>query len=129
IIGDGAWGMSLHEVSTAVEQNIPVIAGVFNDKSWAAEKKNQVDYYDNRFIGSNIEAPEFAEVAKSMGALGYTIDKAEDIAPVLKELLEKRKPVVLNNYVEGTQLAPPFRRDALKKPTRYLEKYKHLDYE
>lgn len=129
IIGDGAWGMSLHEVSTAVEQNIPVIACVFNNKSWAAEKKNQVDYYDNRFIGSNIEAPEFAEVAKSMGALGYTIDKPEQIEPVIKEVLEKRKPAVLNIYVDGTQLAPPFRRDALKMPTRYLEKYKHLDYE
>ncbi|MCF3943131.1 sulfoacetaldehyde acetyltransferase [Oceanobacillus alkalisoli] len=129
IIGDGAWGMSLHEVSTAVEQNIPVIACVFNNKSWAAEKKNQVDYYDNRFIGSDIKAPEFAEVARSMGALGYTIEKAEDIAPVVKEVLEKRKAAVLNIYVDGTQLAPPFRRDALKMPTRYLDKYKHLDHE
>lgn len=129
IIGDGAWGMSLHEVSTAVEQNIPVIACVFNNKSWAAEKKNQVDYYDNRFVGADIEAPDFAEVARSMGALGYTIDKAEDIQPIVKEVLEKRKPAVLNIYVDGTQLAPPFRRDALKLPTRLLDKYKHLDFE
>lgn len=129
IIGDGAWGMSLHEVSTAVEQNIPVIACVFNNKSWAAEKKNQVDYYDNRFIGSDIEAPDFAEVARSMGALGYTIDKPEDIAGVVKKVLEKRKPAVLNIFVDGTQLAPPFRRDALKMPTRFLDKYKHLDHE
>lgn len=128
IVGDGAWGMSLHEVSTAVEQNIPVIACVFNNKSWAAEKKNQVDYYDDRYVGSDIDAPEFSEVAKSMGALGYTIEKPEDIAPVIKEVLEKRKPAVLNIFVDGTQLAPPFRKDALKMPTRYLDKYKHLDY-
>lgn len=129
IIGDGAWGMSLHEVSTAVEQNIPVIACVFNNQSWAAEKKNQVDYYNNRFIGSDIQAPDFAEVARSMGALGYTIDKPEDIGKVVKEVLAKRKPAVLNIMVDGTQLAPPFRRDALQMPTRFLEKYKHLDYE
>lgn len=41
IVGDGAWGMSLHEVSTAVEQNIPVIACVFNNEAWAAEKKTR----------------------------------------------------------------------------------------
>src|SRR5690625_5050453 len=111
IIGDGAWGMSLHEVSTAVEQNIPVIACVFNNKSWAAEKKNQVDFYDDRYVGSDISAPDFASVAESMGALGYSIDRAEDIAPVIKEVLEKRKPAVLNIYVDGTQLAPPFRKD------------------
>lgn len=128
IVGDGAWGMSLHEVSTAVEQNIPVIACVFNNRSWAAEKKNQVDYYDDRYVGSNIEGPDFAEVAKSMGALGYTIDKAEDIGPTVKEVLKQRKPAVLNIYVDGTQLAPPFRKDALHMPTRLLDKYKHLDY-
>src|SRR5699024_1964349 len=118
IMGDGAWGMSLHEVSTAVEQNMLVIACAFNTRSCASEKKVQVDFYDNRFIGADMEAPEFAEVAKSMGALGFTIEKPEDIAPAVKEVLEKRKPAVLNIYVDGTQLAPPFRKDALKMPTR-----------
>ncbi|WP_077328929.1 sulfoacetaldehyde acetyltransferase [Virgibacillus siamensis] len=129
IIGDGAWGMSLHEVSTAVEQNIPVVACVFNNQAWAAEKKNQVDYYDDRYVGSDIKGPEFAEVAQSMGTLGFTIDKPEDIAPAIEEALQKRKPAVLNIYVDGTQLAPPFRKDALKMPTRMLDKYKHLDYD
>src|SRR5699024_9530366 len=73
IVGDGAWGMSLHEVSTAVEQNIPVIACVFNNNQWGAEKKNQVDYYNDRFIGSNIDGPNFAKVAESMGAWGCKI--------------------------------------------------------
>lgn len=129
IVGDGAWGMSLHEVSTAVEQNIPVIACVFNNASWGAEKKNQVDYYDNRFIGSDIEGPNFAEVAESMGALGFTVDQAEDVGPTIQKALEANKPTVINIKVDGTLLAPPFRKDALKMPTRFLDKYKHLDYE
>lgn len=128
IVGDGAWGMSLHEVSTAVEQNIPVIACVFNNASWGAEKKNQVDYYNDRFIGSNIEGPNFAEVAESMGALGFTVDKAEDIGPTIEKALKANRPTVINILVDGTQLAPPFRKDALKMPTRFLDKYKHLDH-
>ncbi|MEK5145707.1 MULTISPECIES: sulfoacetaldehyde acetyltransferase [Psychrobacillus] len=128
IVGDGAWGMSLHEISTAVEQSLPVIACVFNNESWAAEKKNQVDYYNNRFIGSNIEAPDFADVARSMGALGFTVKKAEDIGPAIEEALKAKKPAIIDIHVDGTMLAPPFRKDALEMPTRYLEKYKHLDY-
>lgn len=128
IVGDGAWGMSLHEVSTAVEQNIPVLACVFNNHAWAAEKKNQVDYYNNRFVGSNIKGPRFDKVAESMGALGYYIDKPEEISTAVKDALQKRKPAVLNIQVDGTQLAPPFRRDALKMPTRLLDKYRHLDH-
>ncbi|HLR53633.1 MAG TPA: thiamine pyrophosphate-dependent enzyme, partial [Pseudogracilibacillus sp.] len=119
----------LHEVSTAVEQNIPVIACVFNNKQWGAEKKNQVDYYNDRFVGSNIEGPKFAEVAEAMGAVGMTVDKAEDVGPAVKKALETKKPVVLDIMVDGTMLAPPFRKDALKMPTRYLDKYKHLDYD
>src|SRR5699024_372280 len=129
IVGDGAWGMSLHEVSTAVEQNIPVIACVFNNNQWGAEKKNQVDYYNDRFVGADIEGPQFAEVARSMGAEGYTVDKAEDVGPTIEKALASNKPTVIDIQVDGTLLAPPFRKDALKMPTRLLEKYKHLDHD
>ncbi|MFC0524729.1 sulfoacetaldehyde acetyltransferase [Pontibacillus salicampi] len=128
IVGDGAWGMSLHEVSTAVEQNIGVIACVFNNHAWSAEKKNQVDYYNNRFVGADIDAPDFAEVAQSMGAQGFRVDKPEDVGPTIAKAIESDKPTVIDIHVDGTQLAPPFRKDALKMPTRYLSKYKHLDY-
>jgi len=130
-VGDGAWGMSLHEVSTAVQEKLPTTSLVFHNKAWCAEKKNQIDFYNNRFIGCDIEAPNFAEVAKAMGANGYVVAKPEDVAPTFLKALEDNKngkPVVLEFEVDGTQLAPPFRRDALNLPERYLEKYKHLDY-
>jgi sulfoacetaldehyde acetyltransferase len=128
IIGDGAWGMSLHEVSTAVEENIPVVACVFNNGAWCAEKKNQVDFYNNRFVGADIQNPDFAEVARSMGAVGVRVDKPEEVGLAIKEAIKSNKPTVLDIQVDGTQLAPPFRKDALKMPTRLLPKYAHLDY-
>lgn len=128
IVGDGAWGMSLHEVSTAVTENLPVVACIFNNGAWCAEKKNQVDYYNNRFVGADIDNPDFAEVARAMGALGIRVEKAEDVGPAVKEALASGKPAVIDIQVDGTQLAPPFRRDALKLPVRYLPKYAHLDH-
>ncbi|WP_066290724.1 sulfoacetaldehyde acetyltransferase [Bacillus sp. FJAT-29937] len=128
IVGDGAWGMSLHEVSTAVEQNIPVVACVFNNNAWCAEKKNQVDFYNNRFVGADIQNPDFAEVARSMGAVGINVDKPEDVGPAIQRAIESNKPTVIDIQVDGTQLAPPFRKDALKMPTRLLPKYSHLDH-
>lgn len=128
IVGDGAWGMSLHEVSTAVEHNLPVVAIVFRNGAWCAEKKNQVDFYNNRFVGSEIPNPEsFVPVAIAMGAEGVRVDKPEDVGPALKRAISSRKPFVLEIVCDGTQLAPPFRKDALKMPTRYLPKYEHLD--
>lgn len=128
IVGDGAWGMSLHEVSTAVEQKLPVVALVFNNGAWCAEKKNQVDFYNNRFVGADIEGPDFAEVARSMNANGVRIESPDEIGPALKEAFASDKPTVLDIQVDGTKLAPPFRKDALKLPVRFMDKYKHLDH-
>ncbi|MBA9027359.1 MULTISPECIES: sulfoacetaldehyde acetyltransferase [Bacillaceae] len=128
IVGDGAWGMSLHEVSTAVEENIPVIACVFNNNAWCAEKKNQVDFYNNRFVGADIQNPDFAEVARSMGAVGIRVETPEELGPVIEAAIKSNKPTVIDIQVDGTQLAPPFRKDALKMPTRLLAKYSHLDH-
>ncbi|MCM3570387.1 sulfoacetaldehyde acetyltransferase [Neobacillus mesonae] len=128
IVGDGAWGMSLHEVSTAVSENIPVVACVFNNGAWCAEKKNQVDFYNNHFIGADIQNPDFAEVARSMGAVGIRVEKPEEVGPAIQKAIESNKPTVIDIQVDGTQLAPPFRKDALKLPTRLLPKYAHLDH-
>jgi sulfoacetaldehyde acetyltransferase len=128
IVGDGAWGMSLHEVSTAVEEDIPVIACVFNNGAWCAEKKNQVDFYNNRFVGADIQNPDFDEVARSMGAVGIRVDDPAEVGPAVDRAIKLNKPVVIDIHVDGTQLAPPFRKDALKMPTRLLPKYSHLDH-
>lgn len=129
IIGDGAWGMSLHEVSTAVEHGLPVIACVFRNMAWCAEKKNQVDFYNNRFYGVEIPNPvSFVPVAKAMGADGVRVEHPGEIRAAFEDALKSRRPTVLEFVVDGTQLAPPFRKDALALPTRYLPQYAHLDF-
>ena len=56
-VGDGAWGMSLQETLTAVRENVPAVAVVFNNQQWGAEKKNQIDYYADRYLGTNLQNP------------------------------------------------------------------------
>lgn len=128
--GDGAWGISgLSEVMTAVRENIPVIAVVFNNYEWGAEKKNQVDFYDDRYIGTNLrENPDYAQLAKDMGANGYRVENYKDVQDVVRTAVKSGKPCVIEAVIKGgkTVLAEPFRRDALKKPKRLLKKYKHL---
>ena len=133
IQGDGAWGISgLSEVMTAVREDIPVVAIVINNYEWGAEKKNQIDFYGNRFIGTNLpDNPDFAKVAEAMGAVGFTVEDYRDVQGVVREALASGKPCVINAIVEGGEkvLAEPFRRDALEMPTRYLDKYEHLNLE
>jgi sulfoacetaldehyde acetyltransferase len=126
-VGDGAWGMSFGELQTCVRENIPVTAVVFNNGQWGAEKKNHVDFYDNRFVGVNLDKqPSWAAVAKAMGAEGVRIEKLGDVGPALAAAAKAQsegKTTVLEMMVTR-ELGDPFRRDALALPVRHLDKYK-----
>jgi sulfoacetaldehyde acetyltransferase len=122
-VGDGAWGMSLQETLTCVRENIPVTAVVFNNGQWGAEKKNQIDFYADRYVGTNLQNPSFAGIARAMGAEGITVDKPDQIGDALKKATSSNKPTILEIMVTQ-ELGDPFRRDALKKPMRMLDKYK-----
>ncbi len=129
--GDGAYGISgIAEVMTAVRENIPVVAIVATNYEWGAEKKNQIDYYDNRFVGANLpDNPDYAKVAEEMGALGIKVDHPDQVGDAVKEAIASNRPCVINAIVQGGEevLAEPFRRDALNMPVRYLDKYSHLN--
>jgi sulfoacetaldehyde acetyltransferase len=126
-VGDGAWGMSFGELQTCVRENIPVTAVVFNNGQWGAEKKNHVDFYNNRFVGVNLEKqPSWAAVARAMGAEGLVVDRVSDVGPALAaaaKAQQEGRTTVLEMMVTA-ELGDPFRRDALSKPVRHLDKYK-----
>ncbi len=126
-VGDGAWGMSFGELLTCVREKIPVTAVVFHNRQWGAEKKNQVDFYGRRFVGSNLENPSFAAIARAMGAEGIVVEKLSDAGPALaaaSAAQQEGRTTVLEMMVTQ-ELGDPFRRDALRKPLRLLEKYKN----
>ena len=125
--GDGAWGMSMSEIMTCVRHDIPVTAVVFHNRQWGAEKKNQVDFYNRRFVAGELENQSFAGIARAMGAEGVTIDKLEDVGPALRKAIDAQMTRGKTTVIEimcTRELGDPFRRDALSKPVRFLEKYK-----
>ncbi len=125
--GDGAWGMSLVETMTCVRHNIPVTAVVFHNRQWGAEKKNQVDFYNRRFVAGELDNQSFAEIARSMGAEGITVDRLEDVGPTLQKAIDMQMNEGKTTIIEimcTRELGDPFRRDALSTPVRHLDKYK-----
>ena len=125
--GDGAWAMSMVEVMTAVRHDIPVTAIVFHNRQWGAEKKNQVDFYDNRFVAGELEGGEnYAEIARAMGAVGVRVDQLEDVGPALTAAIDAQMNEGKTTVIEimcTKELGDPFRKDAMSIPVRHLEKY------
>ncbi|MDI5983829.1 sulfoacetaldehyde acetyltransferase [Halomonas sp. M4R5S39] len=124
--GDGAWGMSLMETMTAVRHEIPVTAVVFHNRQWGAEKKNQVEFYNRRFVAGELDNQSFAAIGRAMGAEGITVDRLEDVGPALRKAIDLQMTEGKTCILEimcTRELGDPFRRDALKTPVRLLEKY------
>ena len=129
--GDGAWAMSMVETMTCVRHDIPVTAVVFHNCHWGAEKKNQVDFYDRRFVAAELTNQDFVKIANSMGAEGIKVDKLEDVGPALKKAIDMQmndKKTTVIEIMCTRELGDPFRKDALSKPVRFLDKYKDYGY-
>lgn len=125
--GDGAWGMSMSEIMTAVRHDIPVTAVVFHNRDWGAEKKNQVEFYDRRFVAAELVSESWAGIAQAMGAEGIVVDSLDQVGPALKKAVAMQMDEGKTTVIEimcTRELGDPFRRDALSKPVRFLEKYK-----
>jgi sulfoacetaldehyde acetyltransferase len=125
-VGDGAWGISLNELLTCAREKIGVTVIVFNNGQWGAEKKNHVDFYSQRFNAVNLDSPSWAKVAQAFGCAGVTVDRLADVGPALQASVQAQaegKCTVIEMMLTQ-ELGDPFRRDALSKPVRYLDKYK-----
>ena len=125
--GDGAWAMSMNEIMTSVRHDVPVTAVVFHNRQWGAEKKNQVDFYGRRFVAGELEGGEnWSEIARAMGAEGVRVDQLDDVGPALDAAIDAQMNARRTTVIEvmtTKELGDPFRKDALSRPVRHLEKY------
>jgi sulfoacetaldehyde acetyltransferase len=125
-VGDGAWGISFNELLTCMRERIGVTVVLFNNGQWGAEKKNHVDFYSRRYQGVNLQNPSWSGVARAFGCEGATVERLADVGSALRSAAQAQqqgKTTVLE-FMVTQELGDPFRRDALSKPVRLLEKYK-----
>lgn len=124
LVGDGAWSMCLQEVMTAVTEKLNFVSVVFNNSQYGAEKRNQFDFFKERYFFTNLENPNFADIAENMGAFAVRVTRAEEIGPAMEKAYAAGRPAVVEIVVDPKVLTEPYRRDALKMPVRAISKYK-----
>ncbi len=113
LMGDGGFGMTISELSTAVQHNINTVTLVMNNQCWGAEKAYQRDFFNGRYIGADIVNPPFDKVAELYGARGFKAEKLSDVAGAVEAALACGKPAVVDIAVDPAALYS-FRRDSFK---------------
>jgi len=120
--GDGAFGISMNEMSSCARKEWPSITMViFRNYQWGAEKRNSILWFDDNFVGTELD-PElsYAKVAVACGLKGIAVRTMEETTKALKQSCEDQKKGI-TTFIEvilNQELGEPFRRDAMKKPVK-----------
>ncbi len=113
LMGDGGFGMTVSELSTAVDHGINTVTIVMNNKCWGAEKAYQRDFFGGRYIGADVSSPPFDALAELYGAAGFRADTLAGVAEAIEAALACGKPAVIDVAVDPAALYS-FRRDSFK---------------
>jgi len=120
--GDGAFGISMNEMSSCARKEWPAITMViFRNYQWGAEKRNSILWFDDNFVGTELD-PElsYSKVATACGLKGVTVKTMEETTKAIKQSCEDQKKGI-TTFIEvilNQELGEPFRRDAMKKPVK-----------
>jgi sulfoacetaldehyde acetyltransferase len=118
--GDGAFGISMNEMGSIGRDGWPAITMViFRNYQWGAEKRNTTLWYDNNFVGTELNPKmSYAKVAEGCGLKGVIARTQQQVSDALKAALADQAKGV-TTFIEvilNQELGEPFRRDAMKKP-------------
>ena len=86
--GDGAFGISMNEMSSCAREEWPAITMViFRNYQWGAEKRNSILWFDDNFVGTELD-PElsYAKVADACGLKGITARTMEETTKAIRNL-------------------------------------------
>ncbi|MEO1961789.1 MAG: sulfoacetaldehyde acetyltransferase [Paracoccus sp. (in: a-proteobacteria)] len=118
--GDGAFGISMNEMTACGRDDWPAITMViFRNYQWGAEKRNTTLWYDNNFVGTELDRDtSYAGIAQACGVTGVQVKSQEDLTRALHEAVEAqmRGETTFIEVILNQELGEPFRRDAMKKP-------------
>nr|WP_319385710.1 sulfoacetaldehyde acetyltransferase [uncultured Roseibium sp.] len=119
--GDGAFGIAVTELTAIGRKEWPPITMVvFRNYQWGAEKRNSTLWYDDNFVGTELdEDVSYAEIAKACGLQGVQARTMDELTQMLDKAIDDQMnhgKTTLLEVLINQELGDPFRRDAMKKP-------------
>ena len=103
IDGDSSFNMTLTELSTAVQYELPIKVCLMNNGVMGMVRQWQELFYGKRYSCSSLKNPEFARLAEAFGAAGYMVDKKNDVPAAIEKMLAEKRPCVVDFRIDPTE--------------------------
>jgi sulfoacetaldehyde acetyltransferase len=119
--GDGAFGIAVNELTAIGRGDWPAVTQiVFRNYQWGAEKRNSTLWFDDNFVGTELDTEvSYAGIANACGLKGVAARTMEELTDVLNTAIKEQMEDGVTTLIEvmlNQELGEPFRRDAMKKP-------------
>ncbi len=118
--GDGAFGIAVTELTAIGREEWPAVTQiVFRNYQWGAEKRNSTLWFDDNFVGTELDTKvSYAGIAEACGLKGVVARTQDELTAALNQAIEDQKNGIttLIEAMINQELGEPFRRDAMKKP-------------
>ena len=107
ITGDGGFMFAVQELATAVQYGLNVVTVVFNNQSFGNVRRDQMQGFGGRLIGSDLVNPDFLTLAESFGVAGFRAATPEELTGVLEIALQLGAPALIEVPIErGSEASP-----------------------
>jgi len=107
IDGDGSFCMTMAELMTAVEYQVPVKVVLLNNNFQGMVRQWQEMFYKKRYFATPMTNPDFARVADALGAKGISARHKDEVRDAIEQMLAEPGPVVLDVHVDPTENVYP----------------------
>jgi acetolactate synthase-1/2/3 large subunit len=108
VAGDGSIQMCLQEMTTAVENNLPVKVAILNNQYLGMVRQWQQLFYEKSYCATCLKiAPDFVKLAEAYGALGLRAQKPDEVEAVIREGFASPKPVIMDFVVNPEECVYP----------------------
>jgi len=107
VTGDGGFMFGVQELATAVQYGINLVTIVFNNRSFGNVRRDQMQGFDGRLIGSDLTNPDFVKLAEAFGMAGKRVNNPADLKTVLAEALAADAPYLIEvDQPAGVETSP-----------------------
>jgi sulfoacetaldehyde acetyltransferase len=119
--GDGAFGISMNEMTACGRDEWPAITMIiFRNYQWGAEKRNTTLWYDDNFVGTELDLDvQYAKIAEACGLKGVQVTSQQELTDALAAAVKAQMEDGVTTFIEvilNQELGEPFRRDAMTAP-------------
>lgn len=101
IDGDHSFNMTLSELSTAVQAELPIKICILNNGAMGMVRQWQELFYDRRYVHSRLSNPDYAAYARAVGAVGITVDSKADVGVAIEQMLAEKRTCLVDFHVEA----------------------------